>query len=184
MFHTFTVWWRDVRYRCGMKGLFLLVSVMINCDKGAAPSCKDAIEKVAKVAALDGVGVTMAIGTCEQKQWTVEARQCVAAATSDDALVACNTKHGIDGPSSFEIALAKFVVFKNEMCLCQDTTCAQRVSEEMTAWSQAQTKVQQTGSPKATDEQSKRATALGEDMGKCMQRAMAAGPTGSGKMPF
>jgi len=163
-----------------MKGLFLLVSVLINCDKGA-PSCKDSIEKASKLAGLDGVDVTMAIGTCEQQQWSLEARQCVSSATSDDALAACGSKLGIDVPTAFfAAALAKLTAFRDEMCKCQDPACVQRVSDEMTAWSQTQMKLRPIP-PKMNEDQTKRATELGEQMGRCMQKAMAAG---SGKMPF
>jgi len=69
-------------------------------------------------------------------------------------------------------AMATMSRFKDEMCACKDTSCAQKVSDEMAKWSQAQAK-RTTPPPKMTDEAVKRATELGEAMGTCMQRAMS-----------
>ena len=71
-------------------------------------------------------------------------------------------------------ALDKMASFKDEMCTCKDSSCAQRVADEMTKWAQDQ--VRDSEPPKLTDEQTQRATKLGEAMGTCMQTAMGASP--------
>ena len=64
--------------------------------------------------------------------------------------------------------------FKGKLCACPDQTCVQGVSDEMTQWAKD---MQAKGmkDPKMTDDQTKRATAIGEDMGKCMKRIMNMG---------
>ena len=70
-------------------------------------------------------------------------------------------------------AMAKMTEFKDEMCKCKDAKCAQDVSDRMTKWSQEQSKTQKEA--KMSDEDTKKAAAIGEEMGKCMQSAMGAG---------
>jgi hypothetical protein len=74
--------------------------------------------------------------------------------------------------SKTDETLDKMASFKDEMCGCKDTSCAQRVADEMTKWAQDQ--VRDSEPPKMTDEQTQRATKLGEQMGTCMQTAMGA----------
>ena len=71
-------------------------------------------------------------------------------------------------------AMAKMSEFKDEMCKCKDAKCAQDVSDKMTKWSQEQSKTQKEP-PKMSEEDTKKAAAIGEEMGKCMQAAMGAG---------
>ena len=71
-------------------------------------------------------------------------------------------------------AMAKMTEFKDEMCKCKDAKCAQDVSDKMTKWSQEQSKNQKEP-PKMSEEDTKKAAAIGEEMGKCMQTAMGAG---------
>jgi len=78
--------------------------------------------------------------------------------------------------------MAAMTHFADEMCACHDTSCAQRVADEMTKWSQEMAK-DQSKPPKMTDDDVKRATALGERMGKCMQEAMGGGQMGSAATP-
>jgi hypothetical protein len=73
-------------------------------------------------------------------------------------------------------AMAKMTEFKDEMCKCKDAKCAQDVSDKMTKWSQEQSKNQKEP-PKMSEEDTKKAAAIGEEMGKCMQAAMGAGTT-------
>ena len=80
--------------------------------------------------------------------------------------------------SSAAAAMAKMAEFKDEMCKCKDAKCAQDVSDKMTKWSQEQTKAGQ-ATPKMTDADQKKAADLGEEMGKCMQAAMAPTTQGS-----
>jgi hypothetical protein len=73
---------------------------------------------------------------------------------------------------SFADAMAKMEQFKDEMCACTNTKCAQNVSDEMAKWSQDMAKGNRVP-PKMSDDDVKRATVIGEAMGKCMQKAMA-----------
>ncbi|HEX5063987.1 MAG TPA: hypothetical protein VFV99_31625, partial [Kofleriaceae bacterium] len=63
-------------------------------------------------------------------------------------------------------AMAKMTEFKDEMCKCKDAKCAQDVSDKMTKWSQEQSKNQKEP-PKMSEEDTKKAAAIGEEMGKC-----------------
>ena len=152
-------------------------------DVSAAPElrCKTAIEQASATIKQRAKDVTMAIGECEQNEWPQPARQCVAAAHVTADLVACETKYslGTDGiladHLTVEQAMKAMDRFREEMCMCKDTACAQHVSDEMAKWSQDMTK--NTDEPwKMTDEETKQATALGEAIGKCMQQAMGVTP--------
>jgi hypothetical protein len=178
-----------------MKGILLAVSVVINCDKGDGPACKDAIEKAFKAAHLSDREITMTIGRCDQQTWAADARQCIAAATTGEAIEACGTKFKLDVPkaNTFAAAMKAMSEFKDRMCACQSTACAQAVSDDMTKWAEQQAKDQR-DPPKLNEDDVKRATAIGEEMGKCMQRAMMPPPeppttqtpasSAKGKMPF
>ena len=85
----------------------------------------------------------------------------------------CNKKKS-DGTGE---ALAKMRELKDEMCKCKDAKCAQDVSDKMTKWSQEQSKNQKEP-PKMSEEDQKKAAAIGEEMGKCMQTAMSAAGAG------
>lgn len=61
-------------------------------------------------------------------------------------------------------ALAKLTVYKDQICACRDKACMDKVSEEMTAWAKAQP------DDGMTDDVTKQATAIGEQIGKCMVR--------------
>jgi hypothetical protein len=77
--------------------------------------------------------------------------------------------------SKSDEALAKMAEFKDEMCACKDSPCAQRVADHMTKWAQEQ----MSGTsepPKMTDEQTQRATKIGEQLGECMQTSMGGPP--------
>jgi hypothetical protein len=78
-----------------------------------------------------------------------------------------------DRREAIRVAFAKMEEFTAKMCACKDMKCAQRVSDEMTNWSVAQAK-QQPEPPRFSDEETIRAAAIGERMGKCMQVAMSA----------
>ena len=84
------------------------------------------------------------------------------------ASVGCKKKGG-----SAE-AMSKMTEFKDKMCACKDSACAQKVSDEMTKWGQDQAKDNKEP-PKMSEEETKKFTQIGEDMGKCMQKAMGAG---------
>ena len=74
-----------------------------------------------------------------------------------------------------EVLMAKMSEFRDAICQCTTTACAQQVSDDMTKWSQEQARDQHEP-PKLSDDQIKRATAIGEEMGKCMMKAMSPPP--------
>ncbi len=124
---------------------------------------------------------------CTEDHWTPAARNCLTAATSDAAVNECAYKHLTQeqadkfadvlpsSPGTRE-AMAKMDEFKVAMCACADAACAQRVADDMTRWSQEMARDQRP-QPKMSEEDVKRAAAIGEEMGQCMQRAMTqAGP--------
>jgi hypothetical protein len=67
-------------------------------------------------------------------------------------------------------ALEKLAELKDAMCTCRDATCAERVSHEMTAWSMDQARGLDQP-PRLSEAETKRAAAIGEQMGACMQAA-------------
>jgi hypothetical protein len=74
---------------------------------------------------------------------------------------------------SFTKVMAQFSVFSDQMCACRDKACVDKVTDEMTRWSQEMAKQDQ-APPHMSEEQIKAATEIGERMGKCMQSAMSA----------
>jgi hypothetical protein len=100
-------------------------------------------------------------------------------AEPDAALVACATtynlgKRGVFAETmSMAKAMEAMAHFRDEMCACKDTACATKVSDDMAKWSQDMSK-HMDEPPRMTEEQTKRATEIGESMGKCMQTAMSA----------
>jgi hypothetical protein len=79
-------------------------------------------------------------------------------------------------------AMAKMTEFKNEMCACKDAKCAQDISDKMTKWGEEQSKGKKEP-PKMNDADQKKAATIGEEMGKCMQAAMAATPPAGSDTP-
>src|SRR5580704_9201510 len=73
--------------------------------------------------------------------------------------------------------IAKMAEYKDKMCACKDTACATKVSDEMAKWSADQGKDQK-DHPAMSEEETKKATQIGEEMGKCMQKAMGAATMG------
>jgi len=152
-----------------------------NTPPAPALRCKTAVEQAAAAVKLRDKDVTMAIGECEQHEWTQTARECVAAAHTSDAVAACGKSYDlgrrgiIASTASAEAALKEMERFRDEMCACKDSPCAQHVADEMGKWAQEQAKSQEEA-PHMTDEDTKRATAIGEEMGQCMQKAMSASP--------
>lgn len=143
------------------------------------PSCKTAVEKAAPIAKVRDREITMAIGECDQHGWTMQARQCVAAAHASADLVACAAQFDLGHKGMFadgsvaDRAFKQMTLFRDQMCACKnnDTACAQRVSDDMTKWAQEEAK-NNAEPPRMTEEDTKRFTELGEEMGKCMQKAM------------
>jgi hypothetical protein len=159
-------------------GLFGLSACTASGPPG--PSCKDAIGKAGSATKLGDRAVTMAIGECEQQGWSIDARKCVAAVHASADLVTCGStfklgEHGIFAePTSPQKAIATMTHFRDEMCACANSACAQRVSDEMTKWGQEEVRSNREP-PKLSDDDVKRFTQIGEDMGKCMQKAMGGG---------
>ena len=174
-----------------MKIWIVLAPLAIGCWGSSSPEpaapiaaqpelrCKTVVEQASAAIPLKDNDVTMAIGECEQREWSQKARQCVAAAHTSEVLAACGTTYALGTRgifrrmASFNAAMRAMEHFRDEMCACTDTACAQATSDEMAKWSQDQAR-DDVDMPKLTDEQMKRATTLGEEMGKCMQKAMSA----------
>jgi hypothetical protein len=164
--------------------------MMVGCTREApGPACKTAVEKAhAAGIHMKPSVVTETIGLCVQKEWSADARTCVAAASTAPELDACATRFKLepggaihDGAAMSKV-MAKMVEFKDQMCACKDMACAQKVSDGMTTWSQEMAK-QQDEPPKLTEEETKQATQIGEQLGRCMQKAMGAGAPGDSGNP-
>lgn len=158
--------------------------------------CPSTAAVITRVLAADGetkdektiADVKGAVATrCNDDKWTAEARSCLIAANSAEALKDCGYNHLTqaqqDRLNKTTVALpsgdtarifAKFMKFTDDMCACKDSACAQRVSDEMTKWSQEMSRSEREP-PRMTEEDQKRAAEIGERMGKCMQTAMGGG---------
>ncbi|HUS31407.1 MAG TPA: hypothetical protein VMZ53_23005 [Kofleriaceae bacterium] len=80
-----------------------------------------------------------------------------------------------------ELAMDKMRGFRDQFCMCKDSDCARRVSDDMTAWAQDMAK-KSDEPPKMTDAQTKEMQQIGTQMGDCMVKAMqgsAPPPTGN-----
>lgn len=165
-----------------MKSVLVLVSGLCACQSQRPPElrCKDAVEKAATAAHLDGRDVTLAIGECEQHDWKVEARECIAAVHTKADVVSCSSTFGLGKQGIFaesmspEKVIAQMTHFRDEMCACHDAKCAQAVSDEMTKWGQDERRSGREP-PKLSDDDVKVFTKMGEDMGHCMQKAFGGG---------
>jgi len=93
------------------------------------------------------------------------------------AFAGCKKKGGNDTAA----AMAKMTEFKDEMCKCMDAACASSVSDKMMKWSAEQNKDKKEP-PKMSEADTKKAAAIADEMGKCMQTAMAP-PAGSATPP-
>jgi hypothetical protein len=143
-------------------------------------NCKETIETSQALVGKRGQDVTLAIGECEQDGWSVALRKCVASAHSLADVDQCASHYKVARHSVFADrasmaeAVAAMTEFKAKMCACQDAKCAELVSNEMTKWGEEQAK--DTREPaKMSEEETKAFVQIGEDMGKCMQRAMGGG---------
>jgi hypothetical protein len=90
------------------------------------------------------------------------------------------TLPGRTATAAQESAMHVLERFAEDMCDCHDSQCAQGVLDEMTRWSQEQKNSEQP--PKLSDDDVKRAAALGERLGMCMQKAISAGPPAGSAM--
>lgn len=92
---------------------------------------------------------------------------------------ACGKQYALNGSifqkSDGTEAMAKMTWFKDRMCACKDSACMQQVSDEMTKWGQDQARSDREP-PKMSEADMKAFTAIGEQMGTCMQKVMGATP--------
>lgn len=79
-------------------------------------------------------------------------------------------------PREIDVVMERFERFADDMCNCQDNTCAQAVADEMTRWSQEQARTR-AEPPEMGPEEQQRAMEIGERMGECMQNAITNGTT-------
>lgn len=176
--------------------LVLVLVVASACDRGAMPKKPDCSGAVAVLARSEpGVTLTeeqrsnlkaMIANRCSEDQWSDQAVACVAKAIDAKSQRECMYKHltqeqqdkldratrPLRGDAA-QRALAKLTEFKDSMCACKDAACPQRVTDEMTKWSQEAAESREEP-PRLTQEQTSQAAAIGEEMGKCMQVAMGA----------
>jgi hypothetical protein len=85
----------------------------------------------------------------------------------------------IDAPmDEASAAIAKMTEFRDDMCKCADTACADRVQEEMTKWATTMAEDASRARekrPAVSEEVMKRMTEIGQTYGECMTKAMTAG---------
>jgi hypothetical protein len=129
---------------------------------------------------------------CTADKWTSEARSCLAAATTGEALKDCGYNHLTQAQADklktataaltsvdLERVIGEMAKFKDQLCACRDAACAQKVSDDIMERSQELAKDQKEP-PELTEDQQRRLSALGEEMGTCMQVAMGMGGAGGG----
>ncbi|MFT3697113.1 MAG: hypothetical protein QM831_28480 [Kofleriaceae bacterium] len=166
--------------------MFLLLALVISSACQTVPNqppprehtCKSIVEKAAKLQDIHDRDITFAIGECEQKEWSDAGRACIDTAQTKEAVIACGTQNSLTGDlfkarMDFGALLVKMTEFKDRICQCKDQACTQGVTNEMEKWGQDIQK-QFPEPPKFTDEQTKQATQIGEQMAECMQKTMAA----------
>lgn len=93
------------------------------------------------------------------------------------SVAGCPKKKGADD------ALAQMETFKNQMCACKDAACTKDVTDKMTKWAADH---KQDGKPgDMTDDQKKKASAISDELAKCMmaQSMPATPPAGSAAAP-
>jgi len=158
-----------------MRSILVLAMVVGACDSGA-PTCKDAVTKARSAdEAMSFDSAAKLVGKCELKDWNVATRQCIANAKTRRDLDACTTKLAPEDRAQTLEAIVKMKQFTAQMCACTTSGCAQQVSDEMTKWGQEQAR-DNAEPPKLTEEETKQFTEIGEQMGKCMQKAMTTEP--------
>jgi hypothetical protein len=155
-----------------MHSFWMVVVVVAACDSGA-PTCKDAVTKARSAdESMTFDAAAKLVGKCELEDWSVETRKCIASATTRNQLHLCTAKLSPDEHARALEAMAAMTRFKNEMCQCSTSECVQKVSDEMTKWGMDQSRDQAEPPPMSEDEM-KSFTALGDEMGRCMQRTLS-----------
>jgi hypothetical protein len=123
---------------------------------------------------------------CLDDDWNKALRACLKTSASDRDSSRCKHEHMTrDQAKKLDAALEPDVVsgaaeamaamrdFTDKMCACKDPACAQRVSDEMTRWSQDMSR-RETEPPRMSEKDMQEAASIGEHMGRCMQAAMSA----------
>jgi len=170
------------------KYLLGFLIVIAGCGKG--DKCERAFDKMApmmkKMADKDDkVDRAKEVEKChEELKKHPESEKmidCVLAISGDpteESMMKCMQEEGVahkkedKGGGDTGAMMAKMTEFKDKMCACADTACAQKVSDEMTKWSQEQ--IKGGAPPKMSEDDTKKATQIATDMGACMQKAMGA----------
>jgi hypothetical protein len=149
-----------------------VVVLLFACDNGGL-NCKDAVNRARASMDISLDEAAGLIGRCEQHNWTPQQRACIGSAHALDELPRCVAPAELDALHAVRAAevFSKMTGLKDAMCACTDVACAQRVSGEMTKWSEDQAK----NPLKLSDEETRRATSIGTEMGRCLQRASGAG---------
>jgi hypothetical protein len=153
-----------------MRSIWLIVMALAACDSGT-PTCKSAVTKARsadKAMAFDAAA--RLVGTCELEDWSMATRQCIAHATSRLDLDACTASLSPVHTRMLE-ALATMTRFKDRMCQCTTTFCAQRVNVEMTQWARDEARDQHEPA-KLSEQETKKLADVGEQLAKCMETAM------------
>lgn len=133
---------------------------------------------------------------CSNDKWSGEAVSCLIAAPDARSVKECTYNHltGLQADklklataplltNSWSHVMKRMAQFKDQMCACKDATCAQQVSDDITKWSQEMTRAQRE-QPEMTEEDTKQAADIGEQMGKCMMSAMGAGQPAAAPVPL
>jgi hypothetical protein len=81
--------------------------------------------------------------------------------------------------SNEDVAIERMQQFETAICACADPACVQKVADEMVVWAK-QLEDEHTEPVHMNEAQTQRANAIGQRMGECMQRAMAASGSGAG----
>lgn len=170
-----------------MRRLLWMCVALAACDKGAGPtgpaSCKDVVTKARGAFDMRLERAERLVGNCELSSWSDTTKSCVAKAKTQDDVDTC--AEGVVGAQrhmKMTEAMKKMTEFKDQMCACKDTACAQQVSDVMTKWGQEQAK-DLADPPKMSEEDTKKFTQVGEQMGMCMQKAMGAGQVADPPQP-
>ncbi|HEY5921625.1 MAG TPA: IPT/TIG domain-containing protein [Kofleriaceae bacterium] len=161
----------------------------------AAPDCASAAGVVVRsLGDEDTKSEAAAVTTdvtkrCTADQWSAAAVSCLIGATDKTSVKTCSYEHLTQKQADklqeaaapltgVTRAMKKMAEFRDQLCACKDAPCVELVSDSMTKWSQEMAR-EQRDPPRMTEEDTKQAAEIGEQMGKCMQAAMGAGqPTG------
>jgi hypothetical protein len=157
----------------------------------AAPDCGGAAGVIVRTLAkpntkADTAAITTGVTKrCTDDHWTEEAVHCMSGVHDKDGFSGCSYNNLTQAQAdklteataslttmTASAAMDKMSEFKDQMCACHDSACAEHVADDMTKWSQEMAK-EWKNPPKMTDEDTRRAQSIGEQMGKCMQAAMS-----------